>query len=166
MLTPEQFWFETAKDYSNGDTPEIAGVVGSVGSPVHYDIKGADAAYQLSLTRVCISIVDGGLQPAKFAGLSALTNGIKVQCVDAAGVVLVDFLDGLTIKQNADWALLAGVDAVVFASVGDDHLPVRWTLSKATGEALTLTEGRMLRFTIQDDLTGITLFRIMGQGKT
>ncbi len=159
-----ELFFELAKDYSNGDTHEMA-VDGS--TPAYYDIKGSGTGDDCHLHRVNVEIVDGGITPIKFGGISALSNGLGITLVDADNVELFDFLDGLTIKRNADWGLLAGVDNAAYAAPADDHLPIRWTISKATGgRPLSLLGGKKLRFTVQDNIAALTFFRIMGQGLT
>lgn len=159
-----ELWFELAKNYSNGDSPEMA-VDG--GTPAFFDIKGTSANDDCALHRINIEIVDGAITPVKFGGLAALTNGLGITLVDADDVELFDFLDGLTIKRNADWGLLAGIDAVLEQAPADDHFPVRWSIFKATGgRPLSLLGGKKLRFTVQDNIAALTFFRIMGQGLT
>lgn len=124
----------------------------------------ANAPSGVVLGRVNISIVDGAMTPAKFAGLTALTNGLKVAVTTSTGGVVFDFLDGQTIKANSDWPLLAGADAaMIFPAAGDDGLPIRWTIAK-TGRPLLLKQGQQLRFTLQDNSSGITSWVAMAQG--
>ncbi len=159
-----ELWFELAKNYSNGDSPEMA-IDGS--TPAHFDIKGTGVDDDCHLHRVCVQIVDGGITPIKFGGISALGNGLTIKLLDANDVVLFDFLDGLTVKRNSDWGLLSGVDNVAYAAPADDHFPVRWTIGGATGGwGLSMAGGKKLRFTVQDNIAALTFFRIMGQGLT
>jgi hypothetical protein len=123
------------------------------------------------LQRVNFVIVDGSITPAKFGGLSALTNGLKIQVLSSAGAEVIDFTDGQNIKTNSDFALLAGVDSIIRPAAGDDMFPVRWTIDKA-GD-LKAEKGNFImgplsvfRITVQDDLSGITLFKAMIQGVT
>ncbi len=112
---------------------------------------------------VNMSIVDGSITPAKFAGLSALTNGVKLAVTNSTGGVIFDFLDGQTIKTNADWALLSGNDAIVHPAAGDDAFPIRWELERA-GAKLLLRQGQQLRVTVQDPSSGISSWTAMAQG--
>ena len=98
---------------------------------------------------------------------SALTNGIVVEVVNGSGSTatqLFDFTDGQNIKTNENWTLLSGTDAVATPAAGDDALPIRWTLAKS-GSSLYLKPGHRIRFTLQDDLTGISSMRAMVQGE-
>lgn len=112
---------------------------------------------------VNLSFVDGSITPAKFAGLSALTNGVKLAVTTSTGGVVYDFLDGDTIKANSDWALLSGNDAIVRPAAGDDAFPVRWELERA-GAKLLLRQGQQLRLTVQDASSGISAWTAMAQG--
>ncbi len=104
----------------------------------------------------------------EFAGLgSALTNGLKVELQDADSNVLFDFMNGYTIKTNEDFDALAGVDTVVEPSAGDDSMPVRWTIARAIprSHGLVVDAGHKIVVTVQDNLTNITKFRAMLQGR-
>lgn len=93
-----------------------------------------------------------------------MSNGLKVEVVDQAGTVLLDFLDGSTIKANHQWTQLAGTDNPITAAAGDDEFSVRWTLSSGLGDQLSIGPTEDLRATVQDDLSAMTYFRIMVQG--
>lgn len=124
----------------------------------------ANAPSGLVLHRLNVSITDAGIRPDRFAGLSALTNGVKVEVTTSTGGSLFDFLDGSPIKANSEWALLAGSDAVTTVpSAGDDGLYVRWTISMS-GQPLLLKQGQQLRMTLQDASSGISSWFAMAQG--
>ena len=74
-----------------------------------------------------------------------------------------DFLDGETIKTNADFTFLAGVDNKVDAGVANAARYVRWTIAKA-GQALLLRGGEGIGMVVQDDLSGMVDFKILVQG--
>lgn len=138
-------------------------VDGSV-TPVNFDLVAANDIY---IYRVCLSIVDAIITPTKFGGIVALTNGLQVLVVDVDGSTILDFLDGRSIKKNADWSLLLGVDAPTIAAAGEDHLPGRWTIANAAGgDSLKLTTGQRLRYRVRDDLSGVTEFTALVQGVT
>ena len=138
-------------------------VLGSLIAPVAYDCLVATDKVLL-IEDVAILIVDGGITPTKFGGITALTNGIKIEAIDDDGTtVLLDFTADLTIKKNADWALLADTDRETIAAAGDDVEEVQWSLLSESGPML-LTAGQIFRFTVQDDLTGLTEMRVMAHG--
>lgn len=157
IVPPECPWFKFLRSGGSADM----NVDGSV-TPVKFQ---AVPTVPVSLERLCVQIVDGGISPTKFAGLTALTNGIEVLIVTAAGATVIDFLDGETIKKNADWTFLAGTDNPIDAAAGDDQLQVRWTVSKGLGAPLELNSDRIIQMTVQDNLTEITEFRILAQGR-
>lgn len=118
------------------------------------------------LTRVIFDIFDNSITMAKFGGLPALGAGLKVEALDVDDSVLQDFLDGETIKTNHTFALLVGPDLPAMTSAGNDHLPVRWTITRS-GSGLLLEVGQSLTVTVQDDLTRAAAgdsFQIMAQG--
>ncbi len=116
------------------------------------------------VSRVLFDIIDGAMQVDKFGGLAALSNGVKVEILDGQDdSVILDFLDGSTIKSNFDFSHVAGVDAFVEPTAGDDELLVRWSISK-TGVHLYLPLTRKFAVTIQDNLTGIAHFDATIQG--
>ncbi len=113
--------------------------------------------------RVTMSFIDTNIRPDRFAGQTASTAGVKVEVTTSTGGVLLDFLDGETIKNNGDWALLTGTDATVVPAAGDDALPIRWTIA-LSGVPLLLKQGHQLRVTVQDASSGITQWKAMAQG--
>lgn len=133
-------------------------------TPVHFDYQ-APATTNIRVYRCNITIVDGSVSPTKFGGATALTNGLLVQCVTDGEALLCDFLNGQSIKRNVDWVWLAGNDNPIAAAAGDDVIEIRWTIERGLGAPLALESGDRLRFTVQDDLTVLTEFRIMVQGR-
>lgn len=123
----------------------------------------ANAPSGVVINRVTVAVMDAGIRPERFAGLTASTAGVKIQVTTSTGGVLFDFLDGATIKKNADWPLLAGADAVTTTpSAGDDGLAIRWTIKRT--KPLLVKQGQQLRFTIQDASSGISSWNTMAQG--
>ena len=122
------------------------------------------ADQKCTITRFNLILVDSAMTWNDFGGVDISSgNGCLFQVEDAAGGVLLDFTDGQPLKSNADWSFLAGVDAVVTPAAGDDAMPVRFTIEKS-GNQLNLQSDQRIHFSVRDDLSGITLFRIMVQG--
>lgn len=69
----------------------------------------------------------------------------------------------MPIKVNSDFTILAGADVAITAVVGDDMLPIRFSIFKA-GAHMLLTPGVIVRWTNRDDLSDITTFRMGLQG--
>jgi hypothetical protein len=136
---------------------------GSV-TPAVYEVR-CPATAKWKLVRVNFMLLDTGIIPSNFGGVAALTNGLTIKVVDASDVVLLDFMEGETIKQNADFTYLAGVDAPVLDTLGGnpDMLPIRWTIAKA-GNSILLHGGDAIQITVPDDLSTMNDFRAMIQG--
>ena len=152
---------------SGSDTENMNPIAG-VGAPdptVYEVLVPADTRY--CITRVHFVIRDANCAGGKFGGLAALTNGVKIQVIDndAGDTVLIDFLDGKTIKLNDQFDWLSGVDVVIPDTVTAPNVPIRWTLQKDLGgDYLELTAGQRFRITVQDDLSGLTEWRTMAKG--
>lgn len=130
-------------------------------TPVNYDVI-ADQAWQVE--RINFGYLDGTCTPGNFGGISALTNGIAIKVLAADGsTVLLDYTDGIGIKTNNGWAVLAGTDLPVDGTAADGGVAVRWTLSKA-GAPLRLGGDERIRIIIADDLTGLVSFEAMLHG--
>lgn len=152
--------------FRNGSSFDMA-VQGSSGTPINFDVTAPEGDSDLcTVRRVCAYITDGVTTPAKFGGLSALANGLRIVVLDANGKEALDFLEGESIKTNMDWGLLTGVDSTIRPAAGDDGIPHRWTLANAVGEpGLELEPGQIFRVIVQDDLRELTEFRMFAQGK-
>jgi len=135
-------------------------------SPKTFEYEVPSTNTGLLLMRINMMIVYGGIGWGEFGGLgSALTNGLLLRVVDSDAAVVTDFTGGYPITVNEDFTLLAGVDAIATPAAGDDALPIRFTISKANeGDAMYLPAGHKVQAVVQDDLGGLTYFRIMIQG--
>lgn len=124
------------------------------------------AASELDLHRMMVEIRDtGAFSAEKYGALAELTNGVKVEAIDADDNVLIDLLDGTPIKSNAEWgANCYDVDLKTWGA-GDEFVLVRWTFAKA-GAPLTLHAGESLQVTLQDDLSGLVEHHFLVQGVT
>lgn len=103
----------------------------------------------------------------EFCDLTSLTNGLKIEIIDTDGsTVLLDFMAGLTLKENRDFALFAGSDVSSgFANTNNRSVFVRWTLAKAFGgQPLWLGDNQHLQITVQDNIDGLVTFMAKVQG--
>jgi hypothetical protein len=134
----------------------------SSGTDYLYTVPAENVAV---VERLNIIMSDAEIDFEKFGGIVALTNGLKIEVLDAEGTVTLDFTDGQEIKTNADFGYLAGSDVVGAVAAGslEDFQIIRWTIGK-TGAGLFLEAGEFVRFVVQDPLNEITLFRVMVQG--
>lgn len=134
---------------------------------VHWTAPPADETWEIA--RIIINLRDAGTVNADtFGGISALTNGCLVQVLTGVNSVeKVDLLDGLTLKNNGDFARHCYDLNISSATSGDKAVTVRWTFSKS-GAPVTLRGGTKdkLVFTTQDTTTGLSEFTVMAQGKT
>ncbi|MHC4301522.1 MAG: hypothetical protein ACYS7Y_30000 [Planctomycetota bacterium] len=146
----------------NGAEEDLATATGTPGAPEHFDYV-ADSDY-VKLHRCMISIRDDGISPFDFGAISGgLTNGLQIRLYDASDKLVTDFTDGVPIKTNGQFVLLAGVDVDRDVTAGDDQLTVRWTFAKA-GEPLHMKTGDYFRVSVQDTLTAMTAMAIVVQG--
>ncbi len=116
------------------------------------------------ISRVVFHMVDGGMTWAEFGGITALSNGVLVRARDSNDDVLLDFMDGAALTSNSMFAHLAGVDAFLSVEAQDDAFSVRWSLFK-TGYVPYLTAGQYLELLVQDNLSAITHFQAILQGR-
>jgi hypothetical protein len=118
---------------------------------------------EVRIARMNLGIVDAAPTLTKFGGIAALTNGVLMDVTDRNGLSILDLTAGRPVVQNADYLYLAGIDMEIATGMGLDVVKVRYSLFKS-GANLRLKAGEQIRFTIQDDLTGIDQFRCMVQG--
>ena len=171
MTHPTQY-FEQITDYMTqvGDpTNADLDVDGSVAAPITFEFRAsADEGLKTIIERILVVLHGSNVTPAKFGGLAALSNGLKFQICDAQSIAQKVYPQDLagfnTIKRNADWVRLAGVDAIPISGAGVLGIhTIRWTLGKGPG-ALWLPPGWAIQAIVQDDLTGTTPFTINIQG--
>ncbi len=126
----------------------------------------SNSDHVVNIARINIEMLDGSIRYDRFAGVSSvLSNGCLFRVVDDNGGARLDFLGGVPIVRNADFAALAGVDAISDVVAGDDLMPIRFSLFKASdGRPLRLCKNFRLEWVNQDDLSTIVIFRIMMQG--
>lgn len=116
--------------------------------------------------RMVVQVVDAGVDVGDFGGISGgLLNGCLLKIHDADDSILLDCMDGETIKINGDWAHLAAIDVKAETSTGValDQFTVRWTVEK-NGAAMALTQGQHISFTTQDDLSSLSHMHILVHG--
>jgi len=116
------------------------------------------------INRMLVYIEDTGTFDAeKYGNGLTLSNGIKVQIIDAEGNVDLDFLDGFTITSNGEWKAMCHDYAHDAEGVGDENASVRWTWGKS-GKLVEMKAGMKVRVTIQDNLAGLEKhwFQIQG----
>ncbi len=119
------------------------------------------------ISRINIEFVDNAIRNDRFAGMAGgvLASGCLFRVVDSNGGMRLDFLDGVPIVRSADFAALAGVDAILSAEASSDLLPVRFSIFKASMDRpLRLERNFRLEWINRDNLSSIDIFRIMVQG--
>jgi hypothetical protein len=137
----------------NAGSPEM-NVNGSV-TPVVFEYVVASDKY-FGIAEINIVISDGAITPTKFGGITALSNGILWQVVDASNTLVFDFCPGGSIKQNAEFANVGG--SVIILTGGADQISITWHAA-TSGISAIIQNGWKLRITVRDDLTGLAYFR-------
>lgn len=145
----------------NGDGTgnDNANVDGSV-TPVAFKLTcPSDRIYEVH--RAIIFVQDTGTFTAvKYGVLPTLTNGVLLDTYDVSGVAKDQIQH--SIKSNSEWAKHCYDATPHTYGSGDNAIAVRWTFSKS-GEPIYLKPGESLRFTVQDDLTGLVVHSFIAQ---
>jgi hypothetical protein len=117
------------------------------------------------VTDVSITMIDNGMRPDRFGGINGgLANGITITVEDENDNVILDVMDGTTVKNNMEWSHLAGAGIGIWdKGTGADGFLIDWR-PDSTGLSLRLKPGHRLVFTINDDLSSIAHFAAMVQG--
>ena len=153
-------------EYQIGDTVACFSreldVNGSV-TPQIFNVQvGSGATVSIDITRIMMHILDStSMDDAKFGGGAALTKGIVLRRVDG------DTRNIWNLKTNGEIGLLC------YDRRYDDKAPsgffgltARNTFAGVDkhGPVVRLNPGDELQLIIQDDLSGLDMFRIMAQG--
>lgn len=122
------------------------------------------AGCELSLHRMIFYLQDSGsIDSGGYANGVALTNGLEVNIFDHSSNIVLDLLDGETIRQNINWNQYAfDLRNDNFAS-GDESLTIRWTFSNS-GLPLMLKENESFGITVRDNLLFVSAQRANIQG--
>ncbi len=158
-------WISSAKDAANGDTDDMSSApAATVIAPRYFDILPENDASMLF--NVSFTLVDASIEMGKFGGIAALTNGMKIELAETDNTILESFGDGHLFKTSADFSILSGSYELLAPSAGDDLLVVHWNLADYFGDGLhgIALKGHKIRITLQDDLSGLTVFEAHGHG--
>jgi hypothetical protein len=147
--------------------------VNGSGTPQKFQLK-APAGKSIHISRLIWEIQDGPIDYRFWFGNgAALTNGCTVEVVDTDLVTVVQGFesqasDSGVLKKTIDFAHLASQDLSILQSTlnptDPDVMVIRWSLFKA-GYSPVLRAGQALQFTINDNLTGMDVFRVTAQGR-
>ena len=122
---------------------------------VQPDYLGFRATGNLIIGALGVHIEDTtGFQNVDYGNMSALTNGIVVEVVDAADAVIDLLTDRIPVKNNGQWGIHAYDVRVDDWGSGNEQLQVRWDFARA-GQPLLLKRGEALRVYLNDDLSGL-----------
>ena len=167
MSVRPRFYTDVKFQYLLDDSSSSDMAVDGSDTPIpFYSFPGTTVP--IGIMRVLFYIVDDQIAPSKFGGDSALSEetGLRIELVNSNDSVAVDFLGGFSIKNNADWTLLAGPDSMIHPAAGNDLLSIRWTIAGGLNGILQLRPGQRLKVTVRGDLTRLVTFRGFVQGCT
>jgi len=167
MTYPSNLFIRQLDTVGDGSGDKILAVKGDVAAKDFYLQPEEGKVYHIH--RMMMFIQDGAVAfaPSTFGALSALTNGLLLQVEKVADdSVLFDLLDGEALKNNSHWGALAydvrlddyggsSTDAVLMSRLSFDKF----------GGPLTLTSTERFRLSIRDDLTDLTEFHIILEGR-
>jgi hypothetical protein len=111
--------------------------------------------YFFAFAQMNIILLDTGITPNKFAGQSALSNGMILQIVDENNASVMNFSpDGSlgAFKQNSDFYHIGG--ASIQLTNGQDMIAVNWQ-ARLIGILGGLRPGWKIRATVRDNLSAI-----------
>ncbi|MDB4306312.1 hypothetical protein N9980_01980 [bacterium] len=141
-------------------------VDGSV-TPVNftYTVPANDEAF---ISRCNIYIQDASPSPILFGGIAALTNGLLIEVLDSGLSVIKTFNAQKPTQDNSDFVSLAGVDVRYQSGAGaGDDVAIRWTFANHSGgDTLQLRQNETFRVRVRDNLTALTAFRWVLQGRS
>jgi hypothetical protein len=151
------------KWFRNASNSAELNVNGSV-TPVVFTV-GPPVGQVWMITTISLSLVDQNMAWNLFAGVAALTNGILVQARAGSPLApVIDFTDGLPIKQNSHLAALFGADVRAEVLTSSDLIRVTAKPWAESGGALRLVPGTDLAITIRDNASGADAFRALATG--
>lgn len=140
-------------------------VLGTLAAPSIFEVDPPPTAIW-QVTRYLISLTHAGVpDDGKFGGIAALTNGVALRATTASGITTV-FSNW---KTNGDMKLdMFNVEYSDKAPAGENGTHGRWTFT--TSEIVAELDGdaspvHKMEILIQDDLTGLSTFKIRAQGR-
>lgn len=125
----------------------------SVASPGIFEFITPNNAF-FAIATFTLVLVDTGITPLLFGGLPALSNGMTITVVDENNVQKYNLHAGSPIKQNYEFAHIAGASYLLEQGGAADQITLNWE-SAVLGLYPTMRPGWKFRVTIQDNLTGI-----------
>lgn len=149
---------------SNGDGTGTTNAVGDYSvTPLDLDIT-CPAGQELQVIRVIFTIEDAGTFDAdKYGALvGGLTNGWTLEVYDG---VATDVTLASAVKTNGNIASICH-DTIDHGLGTNTHVTARWTFDKFIPGGIILQPGESLRWTHNDDMTGIVTHQCLAQGHT
>lgn len=131
-------------------------------TPQIFQIGGSASELDIDITRIMGYIQSGSaMDDSLFGSLAALTKGCLLRRADGT-------LENLWhVKTNGDLALI-GFDFTYTPNAPSGSFGARFRITYAGqdkhGVSIRLAAGDSLQFLIQDNLTGLEVFNLMGQG--
>lgn len=147
----------------DGGGSRAGNVDGSVTPVVLKLAPGAGEVFVI--TRLFVTIADSGtFNTSTYGALATLGTGLDFAIHDGVGVV-VDLLNGESIKQHRDWDTAGGSTFLAVFGGGDPYVTVSWSfLDNGNPLRLVGDDGQYLAVTINDDLTGLTGHSFVAHG--
>lgn len=138
-------------------------VVGSLASPEIFQIGPVGVDIEVDITRVNGYIQSGtAMDDSLFGGLAALTNGVVFRKTNGTNQ------NFWNVKTNSDLAMLAGVDANYTDRAPAGSFGFRYRISYGGqdkhGVTIRLEANEILEILIQDDLSTLEVYSMIGQG--
>jgi hypothetical protein len=165
--TPLDFAFPIATAEVAVGTHELSSTAGTLASPVIYSVRAgeqSDVPTTIDVTRIIFTCTaDQAVDLTNFCGITALTNGIVLRRVDGTTQNIFN------VKSIGDLANIMYDTTVYSASnpqQGVNGMVGRLTFGGQSkmGVVIRIGPGEDLELLVQDDLTGISTFKIVAEG--
>lgn len=163
--TPSDFAFDIGDNVIS--TTRNLSVNGSLASPEVFIVSGpgAGSSIEIDITRIIMSmVVTSQPDDSLFGNIAKLVNGIVLRHVNG------ETRNIFNIKDNADFANVAYDLTYTARTTPASSYGIRWRYTFAGqdkhGVVVRLGVNETLQLLVQDNLTGISAFRIMAQGHT
>jgi hypothetical protein len=144
---------------------ENMNVDGSTTHQIFQYAIGATATKSADIVSIRFNLLDDvQMDDAKFGGLTALTKGCFMRIKHIHGGV-TEYHNLFNVKSNGDFKIM--IDNASYsdkAPSGQYSFFAEWKIKEATGNVIRIQPGESLEFHVQDNLTGLTSFKVWVNG--
>jgi hypothetical protein len=160
LIPPEELWFSHFSLNGAGEAHDM-NVDGSVTPQLFLCVVPEGKVLLASV--VGFHMIDAGITPQGFGGLSELTNGLLFHIHDVGGAVIAPIIDAVPIKRTLDFAHFGLGDLRIGG--GADHMTAKLDFLSSVGYVIYMTAGQYFAVHVRDNLTGLMHFEALVTGR-